>query len=302
MEDLLAAVEHLERSPHRLELAKALGTLGAPSAAARQPTEACAATPGPGAGRGCGAQPSPIACGRARSLGRQATQLGAQRSRGATPSERRVVELAAEGQTNRDIAQGLFVTPKTVEVHLSNSYRKLGIRSRGSCPTRWRRRILRWRSPAPPGRRRRGRRGDPRPSSGRPGRLLVAAQPGFVRSVAAATDVGTGAVPLAVRHRAGRTAASRGSADGAAWRRLAGRQRTRLLARGALRVSRARASGRRARRPGRRALDDAGGNVAAGGGAGPGSGSATSAPAARAVRLASAVADPALSPSDWPPR
>jgi DNA-binding NarL/FixJ family response regulator len=32
--------------------------------------------------------------------------------------------------TNRDIAQSLFVTPKTVEVHLSSVYRKLGIASR----------------------------------------------------------------------------------------------------------------------------------------------------------------------------
>ena len=47
-----------------------------------------------------------------------------------TASERRVASLAAEGQTNRDIAQTLFVTPKTVEVHLSSAYRKLGIRSR----------------------------------------------------------------------------------------------------------------------------------------------------------------------------
>jgi DNA-binding NarL/FixJ family response regulator len=47
-----------------------------------------------------------------------------------TASERRVAGLAADGQTNRDIAQSLFVTPKTVEVHLSNAYRKLGIRSR----------------------------------------------------------------------------------------------------------------------------------------------------------------------------
>ena len=47
-----------------------------------------------------------------------------------TASERRVTALAAGGHTNRDIAQELYVTPKTVEVHLSNAYRKLGIRSR----------------------------------------------------------------------------------------------------------------------------------------------------------------------------
>ena len=47
-----------------------------------------------------------------------------------TASERRVAAFAADGQSNRDIAQALFVTPKTVEVHLSNAYRKLGIRSR----------------------------------------------------------------------------------------------------------------------------------------------------------------------------
>ena len=41
-----------------------------------------------------------------------------------------VVDRAVAGETNRDIAQALFVTPKTVEVHLSNAYRKLGIRSR----------------------------------------------------------------------------------------------------------------------------------------------------------------------------
>ena len=47
-----------------------------------------------------------------------------------TASEKRVADLAASGDTNRDIAQALYVTPKTVEVHLSNAYRKLGIRSR----------------------------------------------------------------------------------------------------------------------------------------------------------------------------
>ena len=47
-----------------------------------------------------------------------------------TPAERRVAALAAQGPTNREIAQTLFVTEKTVEMHLSRAYRKLGIRSR----------------------------------------------------------------------------------------------------------------------------------------------------------------------------
>ncbi|MDW5594795.1 AAA family ATPase [Conexibacter stalactiti] len=47
-----------------------------------------------------------------------------------TDSERRVAELAAAGDSNRAIAATLHVTPKTVEVHLTNAYRKLGIRSR----------------------------------------------------------------------------------------------------------------------------------------------------------------------------
>jgi DNA-binding CsgD family transcriptional regulator len=51
-----------------------------------------------------------------------------------TPSERRVAEMAADNMTNKDIAQALFVTPKTVEVHLSSVYRKLQISSRGQLP------------------------------------------------------------------------------------------------------------------------------------------------------------------------
>jgi len=46
-----------------------------------------------------------------------------------TPSEQRVAELAASGQTNRPIADALFVTVKSVEWHLV--YRKLDIRGRG---------------------------------------------------------------------------------------------------------------------------------------------------------------------------
>ena len=47
-----------------------------------------------------------------------------------TPSELRVAELAAGGQTNRHIAQALFVTQRTVENHLTSAYAKLGISSR----------------------------------------------------------------------------------------------------------------------------------------------------------------------------
>ena len=46
-----------------------------------------------------------------------------------TPSERRVVLLAADGLSNPEIAQALFVTRKTVEKHLANAFPKLGVAS-----------------------------------------------------------------------------------------------------------------------------------------------------------------------------
>jgi DNA-binding CsgD family transcriptional regulator len=47
-----------------------------------------------------------------------------------TPAERRVAELVAEGQTNREVAAALFLTERTVETHLTHVYAKLGVRSR----------------------------------------------------------------------------------------------------------------------------------------------------------------------------
>ena len=47
-----------------------------------------------------------------------------------TEAERRVAELAAAGMTNREVAQALFISPKTVEANLARVYRKLDIRSR----------------------------------------------------------------------------------------------------------------------------------------------------------------------------
>ncbi|MEA2124334.1 MAG: hypothetical protein QOI80_1116 [Solirubrobacteraceae bacterium] len=51
-----------------------------------------------------------------------------------TPSERRIAGMAAEGASNKDIAQALFLTVKTVEMHLSSTYRKLDVRSRRDLP------------------------------------------------------------------------------------------------------------------------------------------------------------------------
>jgi len=122
----------LEQTPARLEQAKALAALGAALRRARRPAEAreplrralelaeiCGALPLMDEVRteiyATGARPRTTALHGVGSL---------------TASERRVADLAATGQSNRDIAQTLYVTPKTVEVHLSNSYRKLGISSR----------------------------------------------------------------------------------------------------------------------------------------------------------------------------
>jgi DNA-binding CsgD family transcriptional regulator len=52
-----------------------------------------------------------------------------------TPSALRVARLAAQSLTNRDIAQALFITTKTVSDHLSSAYRKLNITSRDELTT-----------------------------------------------------------------------------------------------------------------------------------------------------------------------
>ncbi len=47
-----------------------------------------------------------------------------------TASERRIAEMAAAGASNAEIAQGLFLTVKTIEMHLTHAYRKLDISGR----------------------------------------------------------------------------------------------------------------------------------------------------------------------------
>jgi DNA-binding CsgD family transcriptional regulator/tetratricopeptide (TPR) repeat protein len=66
-------------------------------------------------------------------------RVGARRPAGVgalTPAERRVAELASEGLANKQIAQALFVSVKTVEGHLSHAYAKLGVHSRAQLARR----------------------------------------------------------------------------------------------------------------------------------------------------------------------
>jgi DNA-binding CsgD family transcriptional regulator len=55
---------------------------------------------------------------------------------GLTETERRVADLAATGRTNREIADALFVSPKTVEANLARVYQKLGVRSKAQLAAR----------------------------------------------------------------------------------------------------------------------------------------------------------------------
>jgi DNA-binding CsgD family transcriptional regulator len=127
----------LERSQARLELAKSLADLGAALRRERRPSDA--REPLRRALELADACSAEALVERVRSelyatgVRPRTTALGGVEA--LTASERRVAAFAADGQSNRDIAQALFVTPKTVEVHLSNAYRKLGIRSRRELPS-----------------------------------------------------------------------------------------------------------------------------------------------------------------------
>ena len=136
--DLLReAVTAGERSPAPLELARALADLGA--ALRRQGHRVEARMPLLQAleiAARCGAVPL---MERARA---EAVAAGARPRRphlrgvhSLTPSELRVARLAAEGRSNREIAQALFITAKTVADHLGSSYSKLDITSRQQLTT-----------------------------------------------------------------------------------------------------------------------------------------------------------------------
>ncbi|HET7049349.1 MAG TPA: AAA family ATPase [Solirubrobacteraceae bacterium] len=77
--------------------------------------------------------------GWARRASSELDRVGARRPRRTgelTASEREIVELAAKGRSNKEIAQALSIAVHTVEVHLSRAYAKLGIHSRAQLAER----------------------------------------------------------------------------------------------------------------------------------------------------------------------
>jgi DNA-binding NarL/FixJ family response regulator len=125
---LAEAVASLRASEARLELARALYELGAalPRRDGRAPLREARALAAE-----CAA-PALVAAAEARLSegGGRLPRLQASGVQALTAQERRVAEMAAGELTNRQIAQELYLTEKTVETHLSSAYRKLGISSR----------------------------------------------------------------------------------------------------------------------------------------------------------------------------
>ena len=133
LESVREAVDVLSPSENKLDLARAEGELGAAIRRLGHPREARdSLTRGLRRAEDCGA--APLAAKAREELvvaGARLPQPRGEAIASLTPSELRVTRMAAEGGTNRAIAESLFVTVKAVEWHLGNAYRKLGIKGRG---------------------------------------------------------------------------------------------------------------------------------------------------------------------------
>jgi DNA-binding CsgD family transcriptional regulator len=126
------AVTVLKSSPARLEYAKALIELGAAlRRSGQRVTSREHLRQGLALAELCGAAPLvKRARTELRATGARLSRTERSGVATLTPSELRVAELAAAGSSNRDIAQALYVSTKTVEVHLTRVYRKLGVTGR----------------------------------------------------------------------------------------------------------------------------------------------------------------------------
>ncbi|WP_156753247.1 response regulator transcription factor [Actinokineospora pegani] len=125
------AVTHGEKSPARLELAKTLVELGVAHRGDDDEAARRALRRGLDLAAGCGAS-ALVARARAElvAAGGRPRRDRLHGLDALTPAERQVVALAAQGSSNEEIAQSLFVARRTVEFHLTNSYRKLGLTER----------------------------------------------------------------------------------------------------------------------------------------------------------------------------
>ncbi len=123
------AVRVLRDSPAVLELAAALIDQG--SALRRAGSRSAAREPlreGLRLAQRCGAHPlAERAQAELVAAGARPRREQIEGPEALTPSERRVAELAASGYANREIAQALFITTKTVGTHLAHIYRKLDL-------------------------------------------------------------------------------------------------------------------------------------------------------------------------------
>jgi DNA-binding CsgD family transcriptional regulator len=128
----LAAVENAlaehERLPMPFERARAQLVLGEVQRRLRR-RDAAAATVGE-AMRRFDEFGAALWVQRARNQLSRINSAGRAEASELTDSERRIAELVASGMSNRDVAEALFVSVKTVETNLTRVYRKLGIRSR----------------------------------------------------------------------------------------------------------------------------------------------------------------------------
>jgi len=129
---LQEATDLLTDSPARLVRAAALVNLGA---GLRRRGEGVAAREPLGAGLDLAHRCGAVALAEAARAELVATGARPRRASrhgpgSLTPAELRTAEMAASGMSNRDVAQALFVSTKTVETQLSQAYAKLGIASR----------------------------------------------------------------------------------------------------------------------------------------------------------------------------
>ncbi|MFH8386866.1 AAA family ATPase [Kitasatospora sp. NPDC018058] len=129
---LREAVRTLAGTPARFRHAQALGDLGAQLRRAGRTAEAreCLKEAVTAAHRYGAALVADRALDELRAAGDRPRTRTFQGVGALTPTEHRVAGLAAKGMTNREIAQHLFVGLRTVEVHLTNAYGKLGIDGR----------------------------------------------------------------------------------------------------------------------------------------------------------------------------